>query len=150
MESRFFKNPNNNSFVMTWNEVVDATEASINYTVFLPYPFCEDGYKEEMSEAIHKRFQWQIGMGLIYKEKLPLEEILGCLAFTRSYRKIYELIVRDPNANINCTIDEFLDFVDSSMKRLLLKFQKKYSVSSVRDINALLTKKEFDFQIDYC
>ena len=125
---------------VTWSEYLKVIDSVINYHVFVAFPFCKDGYKHEIQVAIEKRSIWKAGMlGITRVESAPINDALYYIAFAEAYRKVYEREAPDPYADINISIEEFLDMVDDKTQIVRTKLREKYAkYTDHGEINALI------------
>lgn len=151
MKSKFFKHTHPDPNCVTGDEQVMATDDGVSYYTYLAFPLCEDGYRDGMQALLNERYGWETGvLGLVYKENMPHAKLLDCLAFTAGYKIVYAREVSDQFAEIKLTLGAFLDLVEFEAAWILDAFHKQYlNIETVRDINGLLTKKQFAFTVVY-
>jgi hypothetical protein len=121
---------------MLWEEIIHVHDDSwVTYHVILPSPFCKDGYKEKMGEALEK-IGWEGGMGgLTYRDCHEISDLVQCVQFINSYKVIYHQFYDSQGeyyglSNIDVTVAEFL----SKVKKHVKKQKKKYKAKSLLEV----------------
>lgn len=100
---------------MLWCEKVKVfDDKTADYYFFRADPFCKDGYTHEMSKELERR-GWKIGsLRMVYKDKIPLKEVVKCMIYKRAYKDTYEFVTNSNlYADVPISISQFLNLVEA-------------------------------------
>jgi hypothetical protein len=95
-----------------WYEVVEIYQDSVSYFFFKKTPVCVDGSQEGFDRELIKR-GWKSGInGTVYQEKIKGQEIIDCLDFGSTFKKVYQQETSGDAACAKLTMMEFIDRVE--------------------------------------
>lgn len=107
-------------------------DGTLNYNFFVAgFPFCIDGYKDEIKEEIEKR-GYKTGIGyFVYRDNISHKELIECMIFKSAYDYTYYSVVSDDLLSkfkdVDISITNFMKEVDENIKKI--KQQKMFRLN---------------------
>lgn len=88
------------------------------YFVVPGFPFCTDGYRDEIKDEIKKR-GYTPGLGpFVSKENIYPNELIECLMFSSAYEYTFFSIIGDkPLRYLNISVSEFMEKIEQNIKK---------------------------------